>query len=55
MAGSEVVRVCECQFCDRSDLTPQGHRSHVTWCDENPHPGIHPEKQAELREKGVLD
>jgi hypothetical protein len=55
MAGSKVMRVCSCEFCDRDDLTPQGVREHQRWCDENPYPGVSPEKQEELREKGVID
>lgn len=38
----------ECRFCDRSDLTPQGHKSHETHCDENPNPEIPYDKQAEM-------
>jgi hypothetical protein len=52
MAG---LRICECQFCNRNNLTPQGLRSHQVWCDENPYPGIHPDRQQELREQGILD
>lgn len=55
MAGSNVVRVCECEFCGRDDLSPQGLRGHQQWCDENPHPGVPPAKLEELREQGVLD
>lgn len=59
MAGSDVVRdvvrVCECQFCGEGGFTPMGIKSHQQWCDENPHPGVTPEKQAELREQGVLE
>lgn len=54
MAGSDVMRICECRFCDRADLTPQGLRMHQRWCDENPHQGIAPAKQDELREQGLL-
>jgi len=42
------ARVCECRFCGKDDLTPQGHPSHETWCDENPNPGIPYDKQEEL-------
>lgn len=55
MAGSTVMRVCECRFCGRDNLTPQGIKMHETYCDDNPHPGIAPEQQAELREQGLLD
>lgn len=55
MAGSTALRICSCRFCDRDDLTPQGLQQHQRWCDENPRPGVTPEKQDELREKGVLD
>ena len=53
MASSALETLCTCQFCGR-DLSARGVRSHEQYCDENPHPGITPEKQAELRAEGVL-
>lgn len=38
----------DCRFCDRDDLTPQGHKSHETYCEENPNRGISYDKQAEM-------
>lgn len=49
MTGQPVM---SCRFCDRDDLTPQGHKSHETHCDENPNPGISYDKQ---REMGLLE
>lgn len=45
-------RVCTCRFCGRDDLTPQGHKSHETHCDDNPNPGIPYDQQKEL---GILE
>jgi hypothetical protein len=45
MTGQPVM---ECRFCGRDDLTPQGHKSHETYCDENPNRGIPYDKQDEL-------
>lgn len=42
----------DCRFCDKDDLTPQGHKSHETHCDENPNPGIPYDQQKEL---GILE
>lgn len=44
--------LCECRFCGRDDLSPQGHRSHETHCDENPNPGVPYDQQQEL---GLLE
>lgn len=49
MTGQQI---CECRFCGRDNLTPQGHKSHETYCDENPNKGIPYDKQEEL---GVLE
>lgn len=49
MTGQPIM---ECRFCERDDLTPQGHKSHETHCDENPNPGISYQQQKEL---GILD
>ncbi len=42
----------ECRFCDRDDLTPQGHKSHETHCSENPNPGVPYDVQKDL---GLLE
>lgn len=42
----------ECRFCGRDDLSPQGHASHETHCDENPNPGVPFEQQKQL---GILE
>lgn len=55
MAGTTLTRICQCRFCDRDDLTPQGVRMHEQWCDENPLPGIDAATQDDLRRRGVLD
>ena len=44
--------VMTCRFCGRDDLSPQGHKSHETHCDENPNPGIPHDRQKEL---GILE
>lgn len=41
-----------CRFCGRDDLTPQGHTSHETHCDDNPNPGI---PYAQQKELGILE
>lgn len=45
MTGQPIM---ECRFCGRDDLTPQGHKSHETHCDENPNPGIPYDQQQQL-------
>lgn len=45
MSGQQIL---SCHFCDRDDLTPQGHGEHERWCDENPNPGIAVAQQREL-------
>lgn len=49
MSGAQV---CTCRFCGRDDLTPQGHKSHETHCDDNSNPGIPYDQQKQL---GILD
>lgn len=44
--------LCECRFCGRDDLSPQGHGSHETHCDENPNPGVPYDQQKDL---GLLE
>jgi hypothetical protein len=53
MGSSAVATVCSCEFCGR-ELSARGVRSHEQYCEENPHPGIRPEKQDELRAQGFL-
>lgn len=45
-------RICTCRFCGRDDLTPQGHQSHETHCDENPNPGV---PYAQQKDLGILE
>lgn len=47
-----VQRVCTCRWCGKDDLTPQGHKSHETHCDDNPNPGIPYDQQKDL---GLLE
>lgn len=53
MAGTIAPQICECEYCGEM-YSPAGIENHQMWCDENPHPGIAPEKQEELREQGIL-
>lgn len=44
-------RVCSCRFCGE-EYTPAGIGNHERWCDENPEPGMCPDRAEDL---GLLD
>lgn len=49
-----LVSICECRYCG-DHFTSRGIDAHEQWCDDNPYPGVMPDEQEKLIEKGVLE
>lgn len=41
-AAPDESKPCTCRFCGER-FRPSGIKNHETWCDSNPHAGVHPD------------